>query len=239
MAMDPFTLVLLAILGFAVLLIAGIGRRKTPERVRQPLLPRLVAATALLIAFLSAVSAVVTVVLTLVGDTVTLTVPVISSIELVPADLRDSDSSVVGGATQQSLMTLTVAGLDMTTRIFIAFQIVTQAAVYVTVLVMVARLAQQSIAAEPFTPTLRRLLIVGGVALAVGATITQIAGTVAGALAQEQLFFIRTDALEGSVNVAPAWSFDLVPIGVGLALIVVAGLIRSGERLQHDTAGLV
>jgi len=30
-----------------------------------------------------------------------------------------------------------------------------------------------------------------------------------------------------------------LPVGIGLALIVVAGLIRTGERLQRDTAGLV
>jgi len=32
---------------------------------------------------------------------------------------------------------------------------------------------------------------------------------------------------------------DPFRIGLGLALIAVAGLIRSGERLQRDTAGLV
>ena len=43
----------------------------------------------------------------------------------------------------------------------------------------------------------------------------------------------------GGEDVPAPWTIDLWPVGVGLVLIVVAGLIRSGERLQNETRGLV
>ena len=89
--------------------------------------------------------------------------------------------------------------------------------------------------AHPLLPR----LVAGGATLAVGATLAQALGNGAGARAHEQLFFLRPGSIDGVDNIAPSWSLDLWPIGVGIVLIVVAGLIRSGERLQRDTKGLV
>ncbi len=237
--MDPFTIVLLLVLGFGVLLVAGVARRDSLGAPR-PLLPRLVAGAALVGALLAAVVGIVGVVLTFVGDRVTLAVPVIARIDTVPDALRATpEATLVSGAAQQSMLSLTIAGLDLTTRVLVALQAATVAAVIVTVLVMIARVAQQSIAAEPFTRSLSRVLVASGVTLAVGAMLAQAFGFAAGARAREQLFFLRDGAIEGATNIPPTWIIEIWPVGVGLVLVVVAGLIRTGERLQRDTKGLV
>ena len=86
--------------------------------------------------------------------------------------------------------------------------------------------------AHPLLPR----LVAGGALVGAGPAAL---GNSAGARAHEQLFFLRPGSIDGVDNIAPSWSLDLWPIGVGIVLIVVAGLIRSGERLQRDTKGLV
>ena len=237
--MDPFTLVLLVMLGFVVLLIAGIGSQRTPGTPGRPLLPRVVAGGAVVGIVLSAVGGILAVVVAFASDRVTLTVPVTSTIELTPDELRDSAARVVGGATSQTDTVLTATGLDVTTRAFVAVEQLITTAVIVTVLVVIARLARRSIAPEPFAPRLSRSLVVGGATLAIGMTAAQVASLVAATRAHEQLFATSPGALDDAVYVPPTWTFELWPIGVGLVVIVLAGLIRSGERLQRDTKGLV
>ena len=233
--MDPITIVLLVMLGFAVLLIAGIGRRKRAL----PWLPRLVAGGAIVLALLNIIGGLMGVVGAFALDTLTLRVPVIAHAEFTPVEVRAFDAEVVSGGTEQVTMVLTASGLDVVTRVLVAVEVVITTAVIVTLLVMVARLAQQSIAAEPFSPRLGRLLVIGGSVLAAGSIAAQVASTFSGARANELLFAVQSDPLTGSSYVPPMWTVDLLPIGIGLALIVIAGLIRNGERLQRDTKGLV
>lgn len=234
--MDPFTIVLLAVLVFAVLLVGGIGRRESPR----PWLPRLVAGGSLVLALLSAVAGIVGIVAAFAFPTLSLQVPVIASADIPPADLRASDASVVSGGTEQVTMTLTASGLDVLTRILVAAEVVITTVVVVTLLVMVARLARQSVSAEPFTPHLARLIVIGGSVLAIGSIAAQLASAFSGARAAEMLSTLRPDVNgEGLTSIPPTVVVDLVPVGVGLALVVIAGLIRNGERLQSDTRGLV
>lgn len=233
--MDPFTLVLLAMLGFAVLLVAGIGS----QRRSGPWLPRLVAGSAIVLALLNVVAGIIGIVGAFAFPTLSLRVPVIASAERTPADLRASDAEIVSGGTEQVSMQLTASGLDVLTRVLVAAEVVITTTVIVTLLVMVARLAQQSISSEPFSPRLGRLLVIGGSVLAIGSIASQIASALSGARAHELLFAIRPEALEGWTYAPPTVFFDIVPVGVGLALVVVAGLIRNGEQLQRDTKGLV
>ena len=233
--MDPFTIVLLLMLGFAVLTVAGVSNKRRTG----PILPRVVAAGAIVFALLAVVGGIVGIVGAFTLETLTLPVPVFASIELTPVDLRDSEAQVTNDATQPTSMMLTTTGLDGLTRALVTAQIGSTTAVIVTMLILVARLAQQSSASEPFSPRLTRLLVVGGTTLAIGSLLSQIAGILAGQRAHEQLFAIRDSALEAGNYVVPGWTLDLLPVGIGLALIVVAGLIRTGERLQRDTAGLV
>ncbi len=222
-------------LGFAVLLVAGIGGRGRTG----PWLPRLVAGGAIVLALLNIVAGIVGVVGAFALETLTLRVPVIVTAELTPVALRDSAANVVNGATQQTTLLLTATGLDSATRALVALEVVITTAIIVTLLVVVARLAQQSIAPEPFTPRLGRQLVIGGSALAIGSIGVQIVSQVAGQLAHHQLFALSDGALDGGVNVPLSWNWDLLPIGVGLALIVIARLFRTGELLQRDTRGLV
>ncbi|MBX9472332.1 hypothetical protein [Microcella sp.] len=234
--MDPITLVLLVGLGFAVLLVAGIGS----QRRTGPWLPRLVAGGAIVLALLNVVGGIVGIVAAFAFPTLSLRVPVIARAELTPADLRASDAEVVSGGTEQVSMQLTASGLDVLTRVLVAAEVVITTTVIVTLLVMVARLAQQSISTEPFSPRLGRLLVIGGSVLAVGSVAAQISSALSGARAAELLFAMRPDALGGGWTYdTPAVFFDVVPVGVGLALVVIAGLIRNGERLQRETKGLV
>lgn len=237
--MDPFTLVLLVMLGFVVLLVAGIGSMRTPGAPGRPLLPRIVAGGAIVGIVLTAVGGILSVVVTFASERVTLTVPVTSRIELTPEQVRDSSARVVEGSAQQADTVLTATGLDLTTRALVAAEQLVTTAVVVTVLVVIARLARQSIAPEPFTPRLSRSLMVGGATLAIGMTLAQVASLLAATRAHEQLFAISPGAVEGSGYVPPTWTFELWPLGVGLVVIVLAGLIRNGERLQRDTKGLV
>lgn len=234
--MDPITLVLLAMLGFAVLLVAGIGSQQRTG----PWLPRIVAGGAIVLALLNVVAGIIGIVGAFAFPTLSLRVPVIASAEIPPADLRASSAEVVSGGTEQVTMQLTASGLDVLTRVLVAAEVVITTTVIVTLLVMVARLAQQSIAPEPFSPRLGRLLVIGGAVLAIGSIAAQITGALSGARAAESLFAMRPDALGGGWTYGPPTIvFDVVPVGIGLALVVIAGLIRNGERLQRDTKGLV
>jgi hypothetical protein len=235
-SVDPFTIVLLLMLGFTVLLVAGIGRRGRTGQW----MPRLVAGGALVLAMLNVVAGIVGIVAAFAFPTLSLRVPVIASAERTPADLRASDAEIVSGGTEQVSMQLTASGLDMLTRVLVAAEVVITTTVIVTLLVMVARLAQQSISSEPFSPRLGRLLVIGGSVLAVGSVAAQVTSALSGARANELLFAINPDALGGGWTYgSPNVFVDVVPVGVGLALVVIAGLIRNGERLQSDTRGLV
>ncbi len=238
--MDPFSIVLLLMLGFAVLLVAGVGRRGLPGVEPLPLIPRLVAGGAIVGAGMAALVSVRTIVETYVRDSVTLAVPVNVSIDSVPTELRESiEAAVVSGTTQQTTLSLTVSGLDSVTLSLVAMQSVVNSAVVITVLIMIAKLARQSLSETPFASKLSALFVVSGGAIAIGATAAQLAGLLAGARAHEQLFFLSDDAIDGGVNVAPTWVIEVWPLGVGLVLIVIARLIRAGERIQNDTKGLV
>lgn len=233
-------IVLLVGLGIAVLLVAGLGVRKPLGVDRAPLLPRLVAGAAFVGIAIAALVSIVTVVLTFVGDRVTLAVPVIAPVDVVPTELRAStEASILSGAAQQTSLSLSVSGLDTATLVLVALQSVATTAVVITVLIMIARLSQQSMTAAPFSTSLSRLFTVSGAAFAFGGMAAQFAGLAAGARAHEQLFFLRDGAIDDVANVPPAWMIEVWPIGVGLVLIVMAGLVRHGVRLQNDTRGLV
>ncbi|RZS55200.1 hypothetical protein EV141_2190 [Microcella putealis] len=237
--MDPFILVLVVMLGFVVLMIAD-SRRRKDESDRAPRLPRLVAWGSTIGAGVSALVGVVTVVLAVEGDRVTLAVPVIVRIEAVPDDLRAmTDANVTSGLAQQTPIALTVAGLDMTTRVLVALHLAALAAIAITVLLVIARAARQSTAELPFSGALSRLLVISGATLAIGGVVTQVFSNAAGMRVHAQLFELSPAAAAGSTYVSPTWSFELWPLGVGLVVIVVARLVSSGERLQRDTEGLV
>ena len=206
--MESFILVLIVMLGFTVITIAVAGRRKSrPDHA--PVLPRVVELGALLGAGIAALTGTVTFVLSLVGDRVTLAVPVIAQVEPVPDDMRaNTGASVASGLTQQAPISLTVAGLDIATRALVATQLMVVTVIAVVVLMVIARLARQSINAAPFSGALSRSLLISGAVLAVGGTLAQVFGNAAGMRVHSELFELSADAAARSVYVAPGWNFE-------------------------------
>lgn len=245
--MDPITLVLLVMLGFVVLLVAGVGRRRradssSTDAARPPLLPRLVAGGAIVGALLSIVGGLIAIVSAFAAERLTLAVPVVAQIEVPPSELVATDARIESGYVSLADAQVTASGLDIETRVWFALGVLLSTVVMTTVLIVIARLAQQSIASVPFEARLHRLLLIAGGTLAIGSVLSQICLATAGSLAQTQLFSLVGEPSAGGagfdIGLGP-WVVELWPVGVGLVLIVAAGLIRNGERLQRDTTGLV
>jgi len=147
-----------------------------------------------------------------------------------------------------------ITGLDPAARAWLAVGHAVTGALIVVILVLVARLALHAMQDEPFAQPLSHLLARSGAVLAVGTVLAQIALGIGGSLASEQVFRIGGSAAEGEflpgyelqgldysglpVSTLSA-EVQFWPIGVGLALIMVGGIMRKGERLQRDSAGLV
>lgn len=238
--MDFRTLGLIAAVAVGVVVIGLVLSRRSREGEAHPLLPRVVAAACLVGAGLTVLGTVIGVAQSLIPSSwVTLAVPLNLKVDEVPVELRADPTATLTDPVVAMPAPLTIDGLEMAARIWLVAGTVIEGAVAVTLLLVIARFARQSIAETPFTPRLSRLLVIAGSALAVGGLLGQVAHNVAGLLAHEQLFMLSDEALGDGVYVRPAWTLDLWPLGVGLALVVVAGLVRSGERLQRETAGLV
>lgn len=239
--MDPIILGLIGVVtvGVVTLVLLLRGRRSTGLETRH-LLPRVVAASCVVGAVLAIVGALVSIALALTPTSrVTLEVPLNLRVEEVPLDLRADPSAHLTSGMVLTSPLLSIDGLAIVARLWLIAGHALTAIVIVTLLVVIARFAQLSIAETPFPPRLGRLLIIGGSTLAIGGVSAQFANSIAGTLAHKQLFMLAETAAPGSVYVSPPWALDLWPLGVGIVLIVVAGLIRSGERLQRDTEGLV
>lgn len=239
MDLSVLLLIVAVLVGVAVVVGVLSPRRESAEG-RRPLLPRLVAVACLVGVAVVALGTVIGVAHSLIPTSwVTLEIPVTLTVEETPTDLRAEPSGRLTDAVVSAPTALTVDGLGTAARIWLAAGTMIEGAVAVTLLLVVARFARQSISDTPFTPRLSRLLVAGGVTLAVGGLLGQIVSGIAGLLAHEQLFALSPEALGDGIAVPPSQTFDLWPLGVGLALVVLAGLVRSGERLQRETAGLV
>ncbi|WAB84288.1 hypothetical protein OVN20_01550 [Microcella daejeonensis] len=191
------------------------------------------------------------------GERVTVTVPVQRFQPLLDAGIASIDGIDAEAALGSPGFTegvFLVSGLDAAARAWLAVGHLATGALVVTILVLIARLAQQAMQEEPFTQPISHLMARAGAVLAIGTVIGQISLGIGGSLASSQLFDstgwtgveIDTSAYErlglsasGLPESTFAFEVEFWPIGVGLALIVVAGIMRRGERLQRDTAGLV
>lgn len=252
----------IVVVGLAALVVGvlvwAMRRPGRPGEAAEGTLPaRLVLGLAVIGAALSAIGAIVSVLQTALAEEVAVTVPVQGFLPPVDAEVFD-----VVGPTADALPSspgfteaaLTVAGLDGWTRAWLALGHAVNGAVIVVLLLLVAGLARRALRTEPFVQPLGGRLALGGAALAIGSFIWQAAYGVAGSLASTQVFAATSWAstadvsmryegtgLQGTGQPTPAFAFEIEfwPIGVGFALIVLAGLLRTAERLQRDTAGLV
>lgn len=168
-------------------------------------------------------------------------------------DLQGPSADIVGGPGFRT-GDFDVEGLDAVARAWLAAGHLANGIAVVLVLMLVASLAGRAMRSEPFARPLSGLLARTGVVLGVGGVVWQVCFIVAGNLAAAQLFGVRgfamdedladrnTDlGLDASGLPAPSveGTLEFWPIGVGLALVALAILFRSGERLQRETRGLV
>lgn len=240
--MDPITLFILGgIIAVFLAVVAILGVRWARRGASATLLPRLVAAGAILCIVLVAVATLVVVVGAVVSDTITLDVPVIAVLELPGEELHAGSSRVSEGATQDLLATVTVSGAPAAARVWLVAAQLTSGVVTIALLTMIAWFARQTIQPTPFTRQLQQVLLASGLTLAIGFIVTQVLFGIAGSVVRDDLYAIR---LTEGADVTTLFSLtgveiDLLPIGIGLTIIVAAGLVRAGVRLQRDTEGLV
>lgn len=121
------------------------------------------------------------------------------------------------------------------------------AATIVVIALLVADLAKRVRPGVAFVPAVSRTAWSLAIALAVGSWLTEIASNIAGSAGlvypddvSQPLSFTDLDSLEIDWSVG-SWTFlpDLPLLGLAVVLGVLAYIIRSGERLQRDTEGLV
>ena len=212
---------------------------------------------ALIGAVATAVIGVISLTTLAIGGPATVTVPVRGFLPMIAPELRDvmgPEATITGGPgfTQG---TFTIEGLDAAARLWLAGGTLLHTAVIVTLLLLIARLARQAGEAAPFARATSTLLARGGVVLAIGGLAWQICFAVGGLLASHQALFVTgfttddTEVLQrnellgldqtGLPSTGGDITIDFWPVGIGLVLVVLAVLLRHGERLQHDTKGLI
>lgn len=210
-----------------------------------PGLPRIVAVVAVL-AILIAGGWAVLVVAAAVADPMTVTVPISQVALIVPdgATLSGLRATMQNGGYDR--VTVTATGFPLVTRAVIAASAVLLAATAITVAGVALRLVRGMAAGEPFTLESRVLVATGWVVL-IGGTASTWVGNVGAWLASRDLFSHAGSSCAGEDCAYWTWpdaafpqiDFPWAPVVIGLALALLAGIFRYGERLRHDTEGLV
>lgn len=189
---------------------------------------------------------------TLWDTNVTVDLPVEQFWPMVPETVKIQTplASVVDGGFTQA--TVSVAGLDVYARLWLAGAVLLQAAMAVMVGLIIARMCVALINKTLFGANLVRGMrqVAGGVLL--GGVIGQICQLVGGTLASHQVLGATAWGMSGETiawsdlhtivgmpSVAYFWELNFWPIGIALALMVVAELFRQGSKVQKDAAGLI
>lgn len=204
---------------------------------------------AIIYAAIVGVFIVIGVVGTLVGD-VTIDVPVK---EFWPAldpritiEATESASVVSGGFTTA---TLTIAGLDLTTRILLAVETVLGGGMSLAIALAVIFACRSVEGGRPFTSALPKVTTIAAIAVAIGGIGSQLVGGIAASMAANQALFVSAWSAEnvgideeivlGLPEPAVMINVDLWPIAIFVVLAALAALFSYGERMQRDTEGLV
>lgn len=189
---------------------------------------------------------------TLWGANVTLDLPVEQFWPVLPGnvDMQTPLATVVGGGFTQA--SVSVDGLDVFARIWLAGAVLLEAAMAVMVGLVIAKMCVALIHQTLFgTKLIRGMRQVAGVVLLggalgqicqlVGGTLAshQVLGATAWGLSSETIDWSDIHTIVGLPSVAYHWEFNFWPIGIALALMVVAELFRQGSKVQKDAAGLI
>jgi hypothetical protein len=140
-----------------------------------------------------------------------------------------------------------VSGLDVPVRLWLAANSLLQNATIIVIAFVVYRMCNSLLRNDPFQPAITRGIRIMGWSVLAGGLSWQVCAAIAGALASRQVLGVTSagwttptmpiedlNAITGFPQ--PGWQFtiDFWPIGLGLALLAVAGAFRYGERLQRD-----
>lgn len=140
---------------------------------------------------------------------------------------------------------LTLTELPDAARWLLAAQAAVVAIAVVGVSLTLLRLALRVLRARPFGRSMTVALVASAALIAVGGTVSQLLEAAARAVVVDHLGpDMTTGGTPGGTGsdeglLSFALNLDLAPIGVGLALGVVALAFQVGARLQRDTEGLV
>lgn len=217
----------------------------------------------LVIAALSAIGVAVSTLIAatqaLFAPSVTVTLPVQPfRPDLLPnLTVTDGPTSRIVGGDGFTAGDFSIEGLDLAARMWLALGYLTNGAALLIVVLLVIELARRARSDEPFRRLLSNTMARAGITLGVGAVVWQICFSIGNTLAAQQALQILSWNATGLTEEWLDWldaigldssglprpglqgEVEFWPIGVGLALIALAAVFRSGERLQRDTEGLV
>ncbi|MGV8886375.1 MAG: hypothetical protein ACOH1T_12430 [Microbacteriaceae bacterium] len=161
--------------------------------------------------------------------------------------IEPTDATVVGGGFTTA--TVTLAGLDVPTRILAALGTLLSGGMFVTIAVAIAIVCRPAGANRRFTPDLARATTVAAVAIAIGGIASQVVTGIAASMASQQALFISSwSAVNVGANEEPELGLpeptflvqlDFWPILLCVVVAALAAHFRAAERLQRDTVGLV
>lgn len=222
--MDPFTLVLVAMLLVIVLLVAFAGRRVDESAVL-----RLVCGVALLWAGLSIAAAVGIVAVPLSGGTLSIELDASTDISA-----PHSIDGIVGIVPQTETATVEIGALS-SGAVGLVLAGAAMAAVVSAIVAGALAIALRRVAAgDPFAPSMRRSAVIAGSALSVGMLVSLGLSALGRMMAADEL-----NELLGFERFLVGFELDLTPVAIGVAVVALSRLFSVGERLQRETAGLV
>lgn len=257
MAIARIAIIALVLAALVTLVVVLVARRRGPGSESRPLVliaGRFVgAAYACLTLVLTAIS----VIATLTAEQVEVSIPVTEHwpgvFPWVEIEQGPSAEIVAGGFVSADV---TIAGLGMDARAFLAAGHAVQGATFIVIAVTIALLCQRLLAGTAFSPALTRAVTVTGSSVAIGGMLWQVCFAVGSSIASAQALTtsawssdhpLGSDPLEtdydpfatGLPEPTVMAQLDLWPLLLGLALAAVGLAFRRAERLQRDTQGLV
>lgn len=238
--------VLLLLATIAVLFTGGRSTGSVPLSVR---ITRIVA---IIYAGASGIGIIWSAAYTLMAPAVEVAVPVQRFWPELPesASVVGPSATVVGGGVTEA--TLELEGLDTATRVLLASGDALQGLLGVCLGVAVAVLCTGLIRQVPFRPIAVRWVRIAGAATIVCGLGWQLFGGWGSSLASNQTLgrhgaqynenitgWEGPDHILGMASASDSWSIDFWPIWVGLALLALSLVLKNGQKLQKETAGLI
>lgn len=184
------------------------------------------------------------------GDTTTIRIPVSPTAVRVPEGITlDATATFESGDFDR--LTVAATGLPLATRLVMSAAVLLSAITTASVALVVLRLVRSMREGDPFALGSRALRTTGWIVL-IGGSLATWVGNLGDWMASADLFRLHGWSAVGSAagiidltelgwpDAAPL-SLELpwVPLAIGVILALLAAVFRYGERLRHDTEGLV